>query len=258
MNQMSVAIEAARAGADVLADYFRQGVTMRTKSSSADLVSDADVNAERAVAEVILRHCPDHAILGEEENTGDVSAQHLWVVDPLDGTTNFAHGIPHFATSVAYYKNGKATVGVVLNPITGDLWQAAVGEGATLNGEAISVSDEKRLSDSLVGTGFYYDRGAMMQHTLQSIERLFGQQIHGIRRFGTASLDLAAVATGRVGAYFEYQLHPWDFAAGRLLVEEAGGKVTNCAGKELPLASTTILATNGHLHEATLEQVRRE
>lgn len=254
---MSVATSAAEAAADVLRTYHAEGVQMRTKSTSVDLVSDADVNAERAIVSVIESAFPDHSILGEEESSGDINATDLWIVDPLDGTTNFAHGIPHFAVSVAHYHQGKATAGIVLNPITGDVFAAEAGQGATHNGQPIAVSQSTSLGDELIGCGFYYDRGEMMQATLSAIERLFQQQIHGIRRFGTASLDLSMVACGRVGAFFEYQLSPWDFAAGRLILEEAGGRITTTSGDPLPLAVSTVLASNGHLHEAMLNLVRR-
>lgn len=228
---------------------------MRTKSASVDLVSDADVEAERAIAEVIRGQFPTHSILGEEEHTDDVTAEHLWIVDPLDGTTNFAHGIPHFAVSVAYYHQGQAHTGVVFNPIRNDWYTAVCGQGATCNGQPIHVGRQQRLDEVLIGTGFYYDRGATMEATLVAIGQLFRQQIHGIRRCGTASLDLAMVAAGQFGAYFEYQLSPWDFAAGRLLVEEAGGRVTTCSGDALPLSKTSVLATNAAIHEAVLNIV---
>ncbi len=229
---------------------------MRTKSASVDLVSDADINAERAVANVIRDAFPDHHILGEEEESASVDAEHLWIVDPLDGTTNFAHGIPHFATSIAYYYQGKATAGVVYNPVTEDWYTAEAGAGAFHNGRPMSVTDHTSLSEAVVGTGFYYDRDTMMENTLSAIAALFRQNIHGIRRFGAASLDFAAVASGQFSAYFEYQLFAWDFAAGRLLVEEAGGQTSDCQGNPLQIGPTTILATNGQLHQQTLELIR--
>lgn len=256
MNTLDVAKQAAQAAADVLISYFRSGVQMRTKTASVDLVSDADVNAERAVAAIIRDAFPQHAILGEEENSDDVDAEHLWIIDPLDGTTNFAHGIPHFAVSIAYYHNGVAQTGVIFSPVYNDWYTAERGKGAFLNDSVIHVSQEDALGKSLIGTGFYYDRGAAMKATLEGIERLFKQQIHGIRRFGTASLDLAMVASGRFAGYFEYQLFPWDFAAGRLLVEEAGGRVTTCDDGPMPLASSTIIASNGLIHDQMLQHMR--
>ena len=216
-------------------------------------MTDADLESEQTIARVIRETFPDHAILGEETFRDDATAEHLWVVDPLDGTTNFAHGIPHFAVSVAYYHNGEAVCGAIYNPITQDWYTTARGDGAFANGKRVHVAQEDRLSEVLIGVGFYYDRGAMMEATLAAVRDLFHQQIHGIRRFGTASLDLVQVGMGRYGAFFEYQLSPWDFAAGRLFVEEAGGRVTTSTGEELPMQKTGILASNGRLHEAVLK-----
>ena len=254
--EQTIAEEAARAGGAVAARYFREGVTMRSKDV-ANLVSDADIEAEYAIAGVIKKAFPSHIILGEEAHqAGDATAEHLWIIDPIDGTNNFAHQIPHFAVSVAYYHAGVAQCGVIFNPIRDEWHSAARGQGAFHDGRQVHVDDATRLDEVIVGVGFYYDRGAMMEATLEAIGELKRKQIHGIRRFGTASLDLCMVGLGRYGAYFEYQLSPWDFAAGRLFVEEAGGKVTDARGGELPIGKSSILATNGHLHEAMLEVTR--
>ncbi len=255
-QELKVAKQAAQAGGAIVARYFRDGVEMRTKAVS-DLVSDADIESENAIVAAIREAYPDHAILGEESHQADVTAAKLWIVDPLDGTTNFAHGIPHFAISIAYYEHGQPRCGVIYNPVREDWYVTEVGQGAWYNGRRVRVNNQTSLSQSLVGVGFYYDRGAMMEATLRAIRELFGQQIHGIRRFGTASLDLAQVAMGMYGAYFEYQLSAWDFAAGRLFVEEAGGRVTTCQGEPLPLAKSSVLASNGHLHDAVLDIVSK-
>jgi len=255
-QELQVARQAAQVGGEIVARYFREGVEMRTKAVS-DLVSDADIESENAIVAAIREAFPDYAILGEESHQADASAPKLWIVDPLDGTTNFAHGLPHFAISIAYYEQGQARCGVIYNPIREDWYVTEVGKGAWYNGRRVQVNNETSLSQSLVGVGFYYDRGAMMEATLRAIHELFGHQIHGIRRFGTASLDLAQVALGMYGAYFEYQLSAWDFAAGRLFVEEAGGRVTNCQGEPLPLAKSSVLASNGHLHDAVLTIVSK-
>ena len=259
MRELDVAQQAAKAGGEILAGYFGQGVEMRAKQD-CDFVSDADVESERAIIEVIRSAFPDHAILGEEgQATGhadvDTSSEFLWVIDPLDGTTNFAHDIPHFAVSIGFYWKSQPVLGVIFNPARRDWFHAVRDEGAFANGSKVSVADHASLSESLVGVGFYYDRGAMMEATLASIRDLFQQKIHGIRRFGTASLDLCQVGCGQFGAFFEYELSPWDFAAGRLFVEEAGGRVTNCCGNELPLAKSSVLASNGKLHDSILKIV---
>lgn len=261
MRELKVAREAARAGGNVLVGYFRQGIEMRTKQD-CDFVSDADVESERAIIDVIRSSFPEHVILGEEDQGGaaetlDTNAESLWVIDPLDGTTNFAHDIPHFAVSIGYYENGEAVCGVVYNPAREDWFHAVRGEGAFANDTRVTVADYDSLSESLVGVGFYYDRGVMMEATLASIRDLFQQKIHGIRRFGTASLDLCQIGCGQFGAFFEYELSPWDFAAGRLFVKEAGGQVTNCRGSALPLAKSSVLASNGKLHDSVLQIVSK-
>lgn len=253
--ELLVAEDAARAAGAILTRYFREGVAMRSKDT-ANLVSDADLEAERAIVEVIRRAYPGHEILGEEEQKGDASAEHLWVVDPLDGTNNFAHKVPHFAVSIAYYRGGEPVCAVVANPIRDDWYTAVRGEGAWSSGRRLQVADHTRLDEALVGVGFYYDRDLMMESTLRAVSDLKRSNIHGIRRFGTASLDLCMVGAGLYGAYFEYTLSPWDFAAGRLIVEEAGGRVTTCRGETPPLAPSGILATNGAIHEAMLAIVR--
>lgn len=256
MTTAETATRAARAGGEVLMKYFCKGVTIRHKGS-VDLVSDADVESERAIVDVIREAHPDHSILGEEERQDGTSAEHLWVIDPLDGTTNFAHDIPHFAVSIAYYHHGVAQQAVVFNPARDDWYEASRGSGATCNGESLRVSPADSMNDVLIGVGFYYDRGAMMEATLSAIRDCFSQQIRGIRRMGTASLDLSQVAAGHYGGYFEYELSAWDFAAGRLIVEEAGGHVTNCRGDELPLAKTSVLACNDRLRDTLREITSR-
>ena len=250
-DHLRAAFAAAEAGARVVLHYFERGVEMRDKGS-VELVSQADVEAEQAIARVLAARFPEHAVLGEEEQCGSTSAEHLWIVDPLDGTNNFAHRIPHFAVSVAYYEHQVAQCGVVVNPVRGDWYWATRGSGAFHNGLAMKVNAHTRLDQTMVGVGFYYDRDKMMEATLAAIGDFFRQQIHGIRRFGTAALDLCQTAAGMFGVYFEYQLNPWDFAAARLILEEAGGLVTDGHGQPLPLAKSSIIASNTQLHPAAV------
>ncbi|MBC8354284.1 MAG: inositol monophosphatase [Planctomycetes bacterium] len=251
MQELNTAGDAARAGGEVLVKYFRTGVVADHKGDSEtyNLVSIADVEAEQAIVEVIRRKFPDHAVLGEESHHDDVQSEHLWVVDPLDGTNNFVHGIPHYAVSIAYYHRGKPKCGVIFNPSRGDWYEATADGGAFHNGQQVRVCDSGTLDEVIVSVGFYYDRGEMMEATLAAVRDLFYAQIHGIRRFGTAALDLAQVGCGLFGAFFEYQLSPWDFAAGVLFVEEAGGRVTTCLGEPVPLQKSDLLVSNGKLHE---------
>lgn len=262
---LETAKDAARlAGAELMNYFIDENLEMRDKSAaggvSYDLVSDADLSSERIIAHRIRDSFPDHELLGEEALGRDVDvdqAEHLWIIDPLDGTNNFAHRLPHFAVSIAYYHRGVAMVGVIFNPATNQWFTATRGGGAFAGEKRVAVAQHTTLSKVIIGCGFYYDRGEMMRRTLAAIEEFFSHQIHGIRRFGTASLDMCMVGCGQFGGFFEYKLSPWDFAAGRLFVEEAGGKTTDALGGELPLRPSSILATNGYLHEAMLVVTKR-
>lgn len=223
--------------------------------SSYNLVTNADTEAERVLIESLRQVRPHDAILGEESNAADMAAEHLWIVDPIDGTNNFVHGIPHFAVSIGYYHRGVAQCGLVHNPITDDWYTAARGCGAFHNNRRASVAPHARLAEAMVAVGFYYDRGALMEATLMAIRDLFRQNIRGIRRFGAASLDLCFVGCGLFSAFFEFELSYWDYAAGRLFVEEAGGRVTSCQGQPVPAGKSSILATNGPLHDAVLQVI---
>lgn len=263
----AVAQSAADAAAKIIASHFADlGNTATTEKTAAGqmqgLVTAADVEAEQTIIAIISAAFPTHQFLAEENVDGVdqsemLDAEHLWVIDPLDGTNNFAHGIPHFAISIAYYNQGVAEYGLIRNVTTGDDYQCGRGQGAFLNGQISKVNEATDLNQSMIGVGFYYDRGEMMQATLTAVGALLRRDIHGIRRFGTAALDLVQVGTGRFGGFFEYTLSPWDFAAGRLFVEEGGGKVTTCGGKALPLARTSLLASNGHLHDEMLSIVSK-
>ena len=257
---IQAAVTAAKAGGDVLMHYLREGVEMRSKThpdaKTYDLVSDADIESEHAIANALRLEFPDHAMLGEENLQADTDSEHLWVIDPLDGTNNFAHGVLQFAVSIAYYHQGQPMVAAVFNPARDEMYTATQGGGASLNGQPLQVSDCDTLGQSLIGCGFYYDRGEMMKKTLSAVQDFFEQDIHGIRRFGSAALDLCHVASGQFGGYFEYQLSPWDFAAGALIVTEAGGRISTAQGDPLPLKTTSILASNTRLHAPMLSITR--
>jgi myo-inositol-1(or 4)-monophosphatase len=253
-KELRIAAAAASRGAQVLTEAFEQGVEIRSKEGEApyNLVSDADVQSEQAIAAEILKAFPTHEILGEELNDGSISAEHLWIIDPLDGTNNFAHGIPHFAISIGYYREGVCRGALVVNPMRKD-WYFATETSRAYHGDTeIRVRNSENLREVMVGCGFYYDRGAMMQATLAAVESFFSKEIHGIRRFGTAALDICQVAAGQFGVFFEYKLAPWDFAAARLILERAGGKITDARGKPLKLETSSILASNAFLHQSAL------
>jgi myo-inositol-1(or 4)-monophosphatase len=265
--ELQIAEEAARAGGAVAVRYFRTAVSVSAKESAAgkatsyNLVSEADLEAERMIVAVIRQAFPGHAVLGEELHGGDVvsdavlASEHLWIVDPIDGTNNFVHGISHFGVSVAYYRRGQPVCGVMGSPVHDEWFTAGRGLGAFANGQRVRVSENPRLEEGLVAFGYYYDRGAMMEGTLESVRDLLRRDIHGVRRMGAATLDFAYVGLGSFAAFFEYELAPWDFAAGRLFVEEAGGKVTTCLGEPLPIARTSVLASNGLVHDEVLKIV---
>lgn len=253
MTPLQIALKAAQTGGDIAASYFDKGIEARGKSTDGqvknhELITDADLESEEAIVKVIRAAFPKHQILAEEQHTADLDSTNLWIVDPIDGTNNFAHAIPHWAVSIAYYENSQPVCGVIFNPVRDDLFVAEKGGGASYNGNPIRVSNAMSLQEVLIGVGFYYDRGKMMEATLEAMGNLFRAQVHGMRRLGTASLDLCSVALGWYGGYFEYELSPWDFAAGRLIVEEAGGKFTDCHGNVPAIGKSSVLASNGHVH----------
>ncbi len=248
-----VAIDAGLQGASTLQRYFRQKVAVTTKGIG-NFVSEADLAAEKAVVDSIRNVFPDHAIISEESHQDRADSEHLWIIDPLDGTNNFLHGLPQFAVSIGYYHNGNPEVGVICNPASGDWYVCVLNQGAWANGSRVRVSDEKLLSETLLACGFYYDRGKLMHTTLETLADFFQAHVHGIRRMGAAALDLAALGCGHFGLFFEYKLSPWDYAAGHLFVTEAGGIVTDCDGSKLPLdRSSSICASNGTLHKSAMQ-----
>jgi myo-inositol-1(or 4)-monophosphatase len=252
---LQCAVEAARAAGTIIANQFNSVAAV--EKSSNNLVTETDIASENEIAAIVGKTFPSHSMLAEERrgNTG-VLADHLWIVDPLDGTNNYAHGIPHFCVSIAYAERGEVLAGAVFDPMRGDMFTAEKGGGAFLNGARISVSSTSLVSESIITTGFYYDRGELMEKTLGAIHSLFKANIRGIRRLGSAALDLCWVACGRFDGYFEYRLSPWDFAAGMLLVREAGGRCSDRAGNKLMLTSDGVAVSNGRIHEEFLGVVK--
>ncbi|MBI2597772.1 MAG: inositol monophosphatase [Candidatus Diapherotrites archaeon] len=220
-----------------------------------DLVTDADISAEKKISSIISKSFPRDEILGEESGKKNLVAERVWVVDPLDGTTNFAHKIPWFAVSIGLFE-GEEKLGVIFDPLRKDLYTVENGEGAFLNGKRIFVSKNSLLIDCVFATGFPYERGKIAQKTVRSIGNLVGV-CQGVRRFGSAVLDLALVARGAFDGFFEYKLFPWDAGAGILLAREAGGKVTQIDGSTANAFSTNFLATNGLLHKKLMESLEK-
>lgn len=239
----ATAIRAARAGAAALRPFVSGDAALEvTPKSEHDFVTAADLAAERAITAEILGAHPEHRVLGEEESRADLFGPGLvWIVDPLDGTTNFIHGYPVFAISVACAERGRALAGAVLDPSRDELFAAARGHGASLNGAPIRVSPRRRLKEGLIGTGFPFRRLHRTEEYLDSFRAVLVDTA-GIRRAGSAALDLASVAAGRFDGFWEEGLGPWDIAAGALLIEEAGGVVTDFQGGDRYLETGAIVA----------------
>jgi myo-inositol-1(or 4)-monophosphatase len=248
-----VAIRAARAAGRIHLKRLSH-TNISRKSNAIDLVTEADHESEAAVIDVVQRAFPDHAIIAEEGSGGgtELASEHRWIIDPLDGTTNFAHGYPQFCVSIAYERRGRVQLGVILDIFKRELFVARRSGGAWLNRKPIGVSHVRTLDMSLLTTGFPYDRRERRRFYLCFWEA-FMLRTHGVRRTGSAALDLAWVACGRVDAFWEFGLKPWDVAAGSLLVEEAGGLVSNLDGTMLDISAAQIVASNGRLHQQMLE-----
>lgn len=249
---LATAIRAARRAGEIIsrALYGVSDVSVTTKTRN-DYVTEVDHAAERAIVEIIRRAYPGHAILGEETglHEGD---DFQWIVDPLDGTTNFIHGMPHFAVSIALKHRDKIEQAVIFDPIRNELFTASRGNGAHLNERRIRVSPARGLEGALLGTGFPYKDLSYLDAYLASFRAFIGPSA-GIRRPGSAALDLAYVATGRFDGFWEFRLNPWDIAAGALLVQEAGGIVSDFNGDSGYLSSGNIVASNGRLHPPMLK-----
>ncbi len=248
-----VALRAARAAGRIHLKRLSR-ITINRKSNSIDLVTEADRESEAAIIEVIHRAFPTHAILAEESGATAHRSDHRWIIDPLDGTTNFAHGYPQFCVSIAYERRGRVQFGVVFDALKKECFIAQRGQGARLNGKPIRVSTTPNLCAALLGSGFAYDRRERRRFYLCFWEEIM-MRAQGIRRSGSAALDLAYVAAGRIDGFWEFGLRPWDVAAGAILVDEARGCVSNMDGRELDLAGANIVATNGRLHDQLIEAI---
>jgi myo-inositol-1(or 4)-monophosphatase len=213
-----------------------------------DLVTKIDKKVELFITKTIKKNFPDHAIYAEETGKNDKKSDYRWIIDPIDGTTNFVHQMPFFAVSIALEYKDKIILGAVYNPMLDEMFFAERGKGATLNGKKIHVSKVKKLADSLLATGFHPQ---YRDHNMQFFET-FTQKTHGIRRLGAASIDLCYTACGILDGFWEFGLEAWDIAAGALILQEAGGQATNTDGTPLTYDQKAILATNKHLHPEML------
>jgi myo-inositol-1(or 4)-monophosphatase len=249
-KELEAAISAAKEAGEVLVGAFGREQAVRHKGE-VNIVTEADERAEAVIKETLLGAFPTYGMLAEEGGglAGEVDAR--WIVDPLDGTTNYAHGLPIFCVSVALEREGKVVLGVVHDPMREETFVAERGNGATLNGEPVRVSATDEMIAALVVTGFPYDRreGAGGSGPLRALAAL----TRSMRRLGSAALDLCYVASGRLDGYYERGAQAWDVAAGALIVEEAGGRVTDYRGGALELAGGEVVASNGRLHPAMIE-----
>jgi myo-inositol-1(or 4)-monophosphatase len=247
---LTIAIDIAREAGGLISEHFKRPVEISYKGQS-DLVTEADRRSEALIVGRLRSHFPEHDIVGEEGGGRSTNADHCWYVDPLDGTTNFAHGFPVFCVSLGVAYRGEVIAGVVYDPTRDELFTAERGAGAFLNDQRLSVSKTTSLSSSLLATGFppFADN-----HDL-NIQFYFRLTLlsHGIRRAGSAALDLCSVASGRFEGFWELTLNPWDKAAGSLLVTEAGGHVTDLVGGPFRLLGDEILASNGLVHDQMVQ-----
>ncbi len=265
---LDLALTVARAAGQILLRHFEGALEVTTKSSPLDLVTSADRAAEAAILDALRRACPDHSYLAEESGLSGHDPEDgplpppgglRWVIDPLDGTTNFAHGFPHFCVSIALCDESGPRVGVVHDPLRGETFAAARGQGATLrrgDGEprTLAVTHKSALQQALVATGFAYQRATLAANNLAETARMV-PRIRDLRRAGSAALDLAYVAAGRLDGYWEFHLQPWDLAAGALLVQEAGGALTRIDGAPWRLGVADVVAAGPELHPALAHEL---
>jgi myo-inositol-1(or 4)-monophosphatase len=253
-NYLAAATTAARKAGNLLREQLPGKRTVSFKGH-VNLVTEMDRKSERCIVEVLRAAFPQHGILAEEETDIRNASGYTWIVDPLDGTTNYAHGYPCFSVSIALECRGEIIIGVVYDPMRDELFSAVKGGGSQLNGRSIAVSSVDSLIRSLLATGFPYDRTVSERNNMAYFHELL-MASQEVRRDGSAALDLCSVACGRFDGFWELKLKPWDVAAGSLIVTEAGGVVSNFCGGRLDLYGDEILASNGKIHDFMIEQLR--
>jgi myo-inositol-1(or 4)-monophosphatase len=252
---LRTAVRAAQKAGDVIRSGFRnlEEGDIESKGKN-DFVTHVDREAEAAIAAIILKEFPGHRILAEEGGYSAAGSDYLWVVDPLDGTTNFIHGIPHFAVSLALLENERLVFGLIYDPLSGDRFHAGLGQGAFLNDQPIAVSRTQTIAASLGSTGFPFKAPAQADAYAAAFKSLLSR-CKDMRRCGSAALDLAYTACGRYDFFWEAYLMPWDFMAGKLLLTEAGGMSGDFAGRELTVRTSSVLAANRALYPVLLKEI---
>ena len=254
---LKVMSDAARKAARGLNRDFGELAELQvSRKAPADFVSAADIKAEQAVFEALEKARPGYSFLGEERGLIEgTDKTHTWIVDPLDGTTNFLHAIPHFAINIALQREGAIVAAVTYNPVTNELFWAEKGKGCFVNDKRLRVAGRKHLDESVLGTGIPFLGHGQHARFLKELHQI-SQRVAGVRRFGAASLDLAYVAAGRLDGFWERDLKPWDMAAGVLMITEAGGKVTNADGGDDIMGTGSICAANLELHPLLVEKLK--
>ncbi len=251
-DRAEVAASIARAAGKLQRDRFNDPREIETKSTAIDLVTDVDKASEALIAAAIIEAFPDDGILGEEDTDRPSQSGYRWIVDPLDGTTNYAHGFPHYAVSIGIEHDGEREIGIVYDPMKDELFSASAGDGAELNDKTIRVSTTTELTRSLLATGFAYNVHEAEIDNLDYFVR-FIKRARAVRRAGSAALDLAYVACGRFDGFWELGLHTWDVAAGYLIVQEAGGIASDLNGGPAPKSGERVLAANPQIHALMLK-----
>jgi myo-inositol-1(or 4)-monophosphatase len=253
---LELAERLARGAGAIQRERYEGELEIRTKSASIDLVTDVDHACEKLIVDALQSQRGNDAIVAEEGSGDDhPDAEWRWIIDPLDGTVNYAHGYPRFCVSIGVEHHGVQTVGVVYDPLLDEMFSAVRGEGATCNGHAIAVTPEKDLGRAMLATGFAYDIHRTADDNIDHFAS-FAKSVRALRRDGSAALNLCYVACGRFDGFWELKLHPWDVAAGIVIVEEAGGRTSDFSGAGSCSSGHKVVASNSHIHDAMLEILR--
>lgn len=250
----AIATQAAHIGGDILRHYFTRKLTVQTKSNPFDLVTQTDFESDAAIQAFLAEKYPDHAFWTEETGQSNPDAEFIWLVDPLDGTTNFVHRFPHFCVAISLLHNNLPVLAVTFDPMRDELFLAEKGRGATLNGVPIAVSETAGFTGALIATGFAPLRHTENDANLRRVQTVV-QKTHGMRDSGSAALNVAYVAAGRLDGYWALRLSPWDWVGGALMVEESGGTVTALDDESWSINSHGILVSNGVLHKSLMQIV---